>query len=331
VNDRLTLAGLLVAVAGAAVWVQAGTNASLIAPPERPDRREGNSSVRMEAAPYPRHATGADNVRTTIARPPQRIVSQFWSIDEYLYALVPPERVVGVSETAVLESSSNVLDFVTAFRPVIATNPETVLRANPDLVLAGEATRWEVSGLLRQAGVAVHRIHTKFETLASIEEHIRLIGYLTGEDERARLAVEDFHARISRASARRPVGVASPRVLGMGGSYSYGSKTLFNDIMRVLGAENISAAHGFVGYERVTDEHIARWDPDWIISGADRGQADVIRARLLARPAVAQTSAARNGRIVVITNDIFLPMSPFTPRLVERLADILYGEGSNAR
>jgi iron complex transport system substrate-binding protein len=101
--------------------------------------------------------------------------------------------------------------------------------------------------------------------------------------------------------------------------------------MRVLGAENISAAHGFVGYERVTDEHIARWDPDWIISGADRGQADVIRARLLARPAVAQTSAARNGRIVVITNDIFLPMSPFTPRLVERLADILYGEGSNAR
>jgi iron complex transport system substrate-binding protein len=198
-------------------------------------------------------------------------------------------------------------------------------------VITGEGTRWEVSGLLRQAGVPVHRVYTKFETLASIEDHMRLIGYLTGEDERARQAIQRFHETVARAAAKRPAGAAAPRVLGMGGSYSYGSTTLFSDILRTLGAENVAATHGFTGYERVTDEHIARWDPEWIFAGADRGEADLVRARLLARHAIRSTRAARNGRIVVLTNDLFLPLSPHTARLVSVLADTLYGEVDHAR
>jgi ABC-type hemin transport system substrate-binding protein len=80
----------------------------------------------------------------------------------------------------------------------------------------------------------------------------------------------------------------------------------------------------------VTDEHIVRWDPDWIVAGADRGQAAAVQAALLARPAIAATSAARRGQVVVIENDVFLPMSPWTSRLVDRLAGILYG-ASDAR
>jgi ABC-type hemin transport system substrate-binding protein len=68
-----------------------------------------------------------------------------------------------------------------------------------------------------------------------------------------------------------------------------------------------------------------RWDPEWIIAGADRGQVAVVRAGLLARPAIAATTAARHGHVIVIENDVFLPMSPYTARFVERLADILYG------
>ena len=158
------------------------------------------------------------------------------------------------------------------YRPVVANDPERVLRANPDLVLTPADARSDVPGLLRAAGIPLYRIYTTFQTLRSIEEHIRLVGYLTGEDARAQVEIVRFRSTVARAAARKPPGMRAPRVLGLGGTYSYGSQTLMSDILRVLGAENIAATHGLVGYDRVTDEHIVRWNPEWIVAGADRGQ-----------------------------------------------------------
>jgi ABC-type hemin transport system substrate-binding protein len=56
-----------------------------------------------------------------------------------------------------------------------------------------------------------------------------------------------------------------------------------------------------------------------------------MRAQLLARPSVATTSAARLGHIVVIENDVFLAWSPYTARLVEMLAGVLYGGADRGR
>jgi iron complex transport system substrate-binding protein len=77
---------------------------------------------------------------------------------------------------------------------------------------------------------------------------------------------------------------------------------------------------------RATDEQIVRWDPDWIVAGADHGAVEQARARLLAQPAIAATSAARSGHVIVLDNRVFLPLSPFTSQLVEALADALYSE-----
>jgi len=45
----------------------------------------------------------------------------------------------------------------------------------------------------------------------------------------------------------------------------------------------------------------------------------------LADPAIAVTKAAHNGRILVLENEIVVPMSPFSARFVTTLADALYG------
>jgi ABC-type hemin transport system substrate-binding protein len=68
-----------------------------------------------------------------------------------------------------------------------------------------------------------------------------------------------------------------------------------------------------------------RWDPEWIVAGADRGFVDQVGTKLRAHPAIGATTAARRGQIVVFENHIFLPLSPFTARFVEALADALYG------
>jgi ABC-type hemin transport system substrate-binding protein len=307
------LAALGIALVVTALAVARWTPAHLLPAPARPF-----------AVPAPDAIAG----RAVDAPPRIRLVSQSFSSDEFLYAIVPPERVVGVSEGAYQARFSNVHALAARYRPVVALDPEQVLRLGPDLVLTPIDARSEVSGLLRTAGVSVHRVRTMFPTLASVEAQVTLVGRLTGEEDRAEAERKRFHDAIARAAARKPAGSPAPRVMGFGGIYSYGSDTLFHDILRVLGAENVAAAHGFAGYDRVTDEHIVQWDPDWIIAGADRGRVDEVRARLLAHPAIGATTAAARGQVVVLEHHVFLPLSPFTSQLVEAIAEALYGGAS---
>lgn len=316
------------AVVAATIVAISVTPASLLPRPERPFEGYGSRTVRTGRVSFPRDARGADDVITRVETAPRRLVSQSMSGDEFLYSILPPERVVGVSESAYQERISNVYALVRTYAPVVASDVERVLRSDPDLVFNPAEARWDMPGLLRAAGVPVYRIPTMFPTLASIEEHIRLVGYLTGEDARAEAEARRFRAAVDRAAARKPAGAPAPRVMGFGGIYSYGSDTLFSDILRVLGAENVAATHGLVGYDRVTDEHIVRWDPEWIVAGADRGRVEHVRATLLARPSIAATTAARRGQVVVFENHLFQSLSPLASHLVEALADALYGGAS---
>ena len=318
----LGLIGALVVASVVAIRV---TPASLLPAPERPFQWQASAPALVGGLSYPRHATGADGVTATIDSSPSRLMSQSSSTDEFLYSIVPPERVVGVSDVAYMERISNVFELVKRYEPIVALDPERILRADPDVVLTPAEMRLDGPGLLRAAGVPVFRAQTMFPTLESVEAQIRVIGYLAGEDVRAKEAAQRFHEVVRLASTRKPANAPSPKVMGFGGVYSYGSQTLFHDVLRVLGAENVAATHGFVGYDRVTDEHIVRWNPEWIVAGADRGQVGQVRARLMAHPAIGVTVAARLGQIVVLENHVFLPLSPFTAELVVALADALYG------
>jgi iron complex transport system substrate-binding protein len=124
----------------------------------------------------------------------------------------------------------------------------------------------------------------------------------------------------------RAPGSARPRILGLGGRYSYGRKTLFQDIVTRIGGINVGAENGLAGYESVNFEQIVRWDPEWIIAGAKTGSEQQVLATLMSDPAISLTQAARNGHIVVFDNRVFLPMSPYTSVFVQALAEAIYGQ-----
>jgi iron complex transport system substrate-binding protein len=211
------------------------------------------------------------------------------------------------------------------FHPVIATDPERVLRENPDLILVSNSARIDFCDLVRSAGVPIYRAFTMFTTLDQVAATIRLTGYLTGEDESAAREIDRFWNGIRRAQSRRPANARPPRVLGMGGSYSYGDETLFHDIVKTLGAINVGAEGGLHGYDGVNTEQIVRWNPEWIVAGASAGASKQVLARLLEDPGIALTQAAKNGNILVVENNVFLPMSPFTTLLVNAIAEAIYG------
>ena len=106
--------------------------------------------------------------------------------------------------------------------------------------------------------------------------------------------------------------------------YGYGDQTVFNDVVRVLGGINVGAENGLHGYSVISPEQVVVWDPEWIISGAARGTTQDAVKRLLDDPAIAQTTAARKGQILVFDNNVFLPLSPFTTLLIDALGDVIY-------
>ena len=120
----------VVALVTALILISVAVNqlapASLLPPPERPFEGYGNPDVRLESSEYPRHATGADDVRVQVDRPSRRIVSQFSSTDEFVYAVIPPERIVGVSENAYQRRVSNVYALAERYQPVVASDPDRV-------------------------------------------------------------------------------------------------------------------------------------------------------------------------------------------------------------
>jgi iron complex transport system substrate-binding protein len=314
---------LVVAIAGA-VHTYASPPGGLQLPVL--EREDGDARIRTGKFQYPREAVDSDEVKVSIARPAHRIVSQYWSIDEFVYKILPPQDVVAVSQSAYAEEISNVYQTVQQFKPAVATDVERVVALDPDLMLVSREGRADYTSLARSSGVPVYRIETNFETLDEIEQNIRLVGYMTGQDESAAKEASRFHAEIEKAASLRTPGSPKPRILGLGGRYSYGKKTLFQDIVTKLGGINVGAENGLVGYDSVNFEQIVRWDPEWIIAGAKTGNTKQVLATLMSDPAISLTQAARNGHILVIDNRVLLPMSPYTSIFVQAIAEAIYGQ-----
>jgi iron complex transport system substrate-binding protein len=286
---------------------------------------QSSSAIRTGPLDYPRIAIDSGGYTVHVPRPPRRIVSQYWAIDEFVYSVVPPERVLAVSASAYLKSVSNVYQYVERFHPVIAADPERVLRLDPDLILVSDTSRPDFCAIVRDAHIPIYRMFTSFTTLRQIAGGIGVIGYLTGEDQRAHVEEQGFWAAINKAKAMRPPKGPSPRILGYSGGFTYGTNTLFDDIVHTLGGINVGAEGGLKGYDQATTEQIIRWNPDWIVTSADSGNEKQVLANLLADPGIALTNAARNKHILVVPTNVFLPMSPFTANFVTLLAEKLYG------
>ncbi len=317
----LVIVVLTLAMALGLQLVQASTNAFEIY------ERYGNyggPNFDTGATEYPRVIDDSEGYALKLTRPVRTVASQYWSIDEYVYSILPPESIVAVSQAAYDRSFSNVFQWAEMLRPAIATDPEVILKLNPDLLLVSSDARADFTELLRAVGTPIFRTYTSFTNLDDVRRTIRLMGYLTGADADAARVDREFGEAIVRARNRKPPNASAPRILGYSGGFSYGDQTLFDDVVRTLGGVNLGAEHGLHSYAPLNTEQILRWDPEWIISGAARGQSETALRRLLADPAIAPTTAARRGQIVVLENNVFLPMSPYTTLILDALGDVLY-------
>lgn len=301
-----------------------------LAPTRQTTRRE-QATGRSE---FPRTATDASGADLTLPAPPLRIASQALATDHLLFATVPHERMVAVSKFAADSSYSNIAGIVRQLPVEIATDAEAVLRLSPDLFFVSHRARADHVDLLRAAGTPVFRVRTLFENLEQVKEALRLIGYLTGEDEAAAVKIAWIEEQVRAARSLRPHGAPKLRVLVLTAfSYSYGKGSLLEDMIEKLGEINVGSEQGLSSYEKIGSEQIAAWNPDWIISGANPGEQRSLRLRLLSDAGVATTTAGKTGQVLVVENRFFASMSHHAVHMMQQLAEAIYpieGEAAQA-
>src|SRR5262245_9757101 len=286
---------------------------------------DATTAVPAVARPFPRQLRDAKGESLNLQREPQRIVSQTLGTDEILLAICPPERVVALSNLAEDGDYSNAVEEARRIPGRTTEGPERILQFNSDLIFVASYSRAETVELLKASKAPVFRF-VNFDSIADIKSNIRTVGYATGTDAAAELLIRRMDDDLAAVRARIPKSESPSRVMSYDRlGYTAGSNTIFDDVVRAAGAINVSAEQGIKGFAKINSEKIVEWQPDFLITGANRGKEKLVQDRLLEDPAVATSKAARAGRIIVIDNRHFLTVSQHVVRFVEDVANGIYG------
>ena len=314
------IAVILIVIVGVIIGVEAVRRLSPQLTSETP-RAGSESAVNNTGGAFPRQLRDGSGQLLSIDARPQRIVSQTLGTDEILLAICAPERIVALSKFALDPKYSNSVAKARATGAPIVRTTEEILQLKPDLIFVASYSRAETVEQLQSTGGRVFRL-ANFDRLEDLKQNIRVIGKSIGDEDRAEALVAQMEREIDAIRARvLALGSKQPRVMSYSSAgTTAGGKTLFDDILRTVGAINVTAENGLEGFRKVSAEQVAAWQPDFIVTGADTDKFEETKQQLLANPAVAATEAARAGRIIVIDNRSFLTVS-------HHVVDIIRGSG----
>ncbi len=135
---------------------------------------------------------------------PQRVVSTFLCTDEYVFRLLPRDRIAALSYEAV-DRHPVVSTIADAARdmPVIRPSTETVLALKPDLVVMYAGTNPRLHLNLKKLGVPVLDVPWA-NSLADVRHVTQMLGDRFGTPDRARALLAEMDRRIADAKARAP-------------------------------------------------------------------------------------------------------------------------------
>lgn len=250
---------------------------------------------------------------------PQRIASLNLSADEILVEILPPERLIAVTRWADEPGTSNVVGRAPAGAYRFAkADLERLLALHPDLVVVSEYTDADFLHLLDRSGLRYHRL-TGLGSPQGVRTAILDLGRAVGAEDRAqRLATR--YDEILGDLQRRLAGVQRPRVLYWASGMTAGADTAIGAMVETAGAINLGRELGVEGIAPPGAERAFAADPDLILVGSWPGAAASVKGH----PLLAQTRAVREGRILVMPNELLVALSQYTADACWHLAYLLH-------
>jgi len=283
---------------------------------------------------FPLRVNDDTGASITLAARPVRIVSLTLATDEMLISMVDHRRLQGVTTFAGDPAVSNVADLVADIPHKLEVNVETILSLDPDLVLVAN---WSDAGpvqQMRDAGVPVYLMSSGL-TIDSIEQKIKRLALLTGEESRGREMIAAMEARLS-AVARRVSTLPQERRLRAIDYATWGSAqgrgSSWDEMLSRAGlADGVGElAADEWGQVPLSREKLLQLDPDilvlpgWVY-GNPRGAAAFF-TQITGDPSLKGLRAMKTGRVYQMPERLKSTTSQYIAQAVEWLARTAYPE-----
>jgi iron complex transport system substrate-binding protein len=281
----------------------------------------GVSSSKPAAKPpvpasFPVTITDDASRTVTIAKAPARIVSLAPANTEVLFASgVPTSAIVGVTTfddyPPGVKSLPKVGDFMNP-------NIEAITAARPDLILATGGVQQDVIAKLEATGAKVVVIDPK--SLDGLYVSIAKVGKVTGHAEGAFGLVDWMQAAIEAISSKVATEAPTTTFLEVGYNplYTAGSGTLIDDLIAAAGGANVVKQSGYVPY---SVEALLKADPKvYLAVKGTSGDPGAIAAR----PGFDKLTAVKEGRIVILDDNLVTRPGPRVVLGVEAIAKALH-------
>lgn len=288
---------------------------------------------------FPVTVTDALRRTVTVKQRPAHIVAIAPNATEILFALGAGDRVLADTTYCDYPPAAARLPKIGGY-----TNPnvEKIVALKPDLVLGARGNPLDLITQMQSLGLTVAAVDAT--TIAEVDDAIRLIGRLVGEEVAAEQLTTRLDARraaIEQRTQSLPT-AKRPRVLflfSLDGLFSAGTGSFIDELIRLGGGTNIAARTGRP-WPELSMETITATDPQVILLLA--GQMDgsarpaltsaTALAKLRALPRWRTLTAVKQGRVTVLDDDaLTLP----GPRLLDGLEAVaaalhpaLFGKGA---
>lgn len=254
-----------------------------------------------------------------------RVVAVGGSVTEVIFALGEQDRLIARDTTSVFPPEANALPDVGYIR---ALSPEGVLSVNPDLILMLEGSGPpETVDVLKKSGVVIADVPETF-TAEGIVAKVRAVGEALGVPEKAEELAGKLEADLGDAQQDADAKSSGVRVLFVlstngGRILASGRDTAADGIVKLAGAEN--AVSDFSGYKQLSDEAILSAAPDVVLMMDRTGDHGASAETLFEHPALGQTPAGQNGRLIKMGGQYLLGFGPRTASAIRELAAELAG------
>ncbi|MBV9063573.1 MAG: ABC transporter substrate-binding protein [Alphaproteobacteria bacterium] len=247
---------------------------------------------------------------------PQRVVSSFLCTDEYVFRLLPPKRIAGLSY---LSADTHPVVSTIAGQvkniPLVRASAEQVLALHPDLVVTYENTNVRQTQLLRAAGLRVLEVPWA-ESLADVRKITRMLGAKLGAKARAETLVRAMDSALTAANQGVPhqplrVLIYEPNGYATGGG-------LTDQILATAGLQNVGSRSHLTRSGTLPIETVLTLAPDLMILNGER-QEEPARADLVVQhPAL----KALSGRTLAVHTSLvpLLCPGPWSVRTAPELA-----------
>lgn len=280
------------------------------------------STILVAALVYRPHTLQGETAAAVF--PPRRIVSLTLAADEFLLALVAPERIAALTYLADNPRFSNVVVQARSIRSKIWPNAEQVIALQPDLIIMAAYVSATAKTLLRETGIPFFELR-QHTSLAGVQQNILAVGQAIGENERAQALATAMSQRLHTIQ-QRLVNRPRARILYyVGGNFVAGQGTSMDDIIVHAGGQNVASDARISGFTKISQETMVTLNPTHIFIGGEQSD-EGLRELLLADPALQDIEAIRTGQVHLLPPTYVHTLSHHIVNCVEAIAKILHPE-----